>query len=93
MAEQSEKKLRPSTKNRLSNQQQRKKYNYYNQLLNPKYTAGNREHIRMFLKSGTSTMLLCKGLSSLAATSLGMYIENYCKKHNSKLEGTFIFTK
>lgn len=38
-------------------------------------------------------MLLCKGLSSLAATSLGMYIENYCKKHNSKLEGTFIFTK
>lgn len=84
MAEQSEKKL---ARRRCV------KYEYKNQLHNPKYTAANENKIiKMFLKSGNSTMLLAK-LNQMDATSLGMYIENYLKKRNSRLEGTFIFTR
>ena len=38
-------------------------------------------------------MLLCKGMTALAADSLAMYIESYVKKHNSKVEGTFLQTR
>lgn len=60
--------------------------------LAPKATK-EEETCKMFFKSGNSTMLLCKGMTKLAANSLDIYITRYCKQHGSKLEGTFIFTK
>lgn len=55
--------------------------------------VAGEEKCKMFFKSGNSTMLLCKGMTKLAASSLDMYITRYCKQHGSKLEGAFIFTK
>lgn len=78
---------------RLSNQQQRRRYNYYNQLLAKPRKPGNEEQkVRMYYKSGNATMLICKNITALSGTSLGLYIERFCKKHSTKLEGKFIFT-
>lgn len=52
-----------------------------------------QEKCKMFFKSGNSTMLLCKGMTKLAANNLDIYIDRFCKQHGSKLEGQFIFTK
>lgn len=64
-----------------------------NQLHTPKKKYDEQQKVRVFFKSGNSSMLLCKNMTSLAATSLEMYIVSYCKGHNSKLEGTFIQTR
>lgn len=47
----------------------------------------------MYLKSGGSTMLICKGLTCLAADTLGWHIKKFIKEHGSELEGHFIFTR
>ena len=48
--------------------------------------------VKMYYKSGNSTMLLCKGLTQLAATSLALYIERFVKQHGVQLDGNFIFS-
>ena len=66
---------------------------YKNQLHNPKYTApDDSKPVGFYVKDHNSTMRLGV-LTGLAATSLAMYIENYFKKHNSKLEVGFVFPK
>ena len=74
----------------------RRSYNYYvNQLLPNQHPrgAGDQKRVRMFLKQGGSSMLLCKGLTQFAADNLARYMQWFCKKHNTRLECTFIFTK
>lgn len=67
---------------------------YQNQLhRKPRLKYDERQKVRLFFKSGENTMLLCKGMTALAADSLAMYIESYVKKHNSKVEGTFLQTR
>lgn len=64
-----------------------------NQLHTPKLKYNEQQKVRLYLKSGGSTMLIAKGMTSLAATSLSLFIRDFCKKHGSKLEGTFLQTK
>lgn len=66
----------------------------YNRVIagQPAKTIPEEKKCKMYFKSGNSSMLLCKGMTKLAANNLDMYIERYCKQHGSKLEGTFIFT-
>ena len=64
-----------------------------NQPHTPKKYADENQKVRLFLKTGGNTTLICKNITSLAATSLALYIIHYCKRHNSKVEGTFIQTK
>lgn len=59
----------------------------------PKIKYDETQKVRLFFKSGGNTMLLSKGLTSLAATSLSLYIERFMKEHGVKLEGTFIQTR
>ena len=67
---------------------------YQNQLLKkPRVKYNEQQKVRMYFKAGDSTMLLCKGLTSLAATGLAIDIERYLKRHNCALEGHFIQTK
>ena len=65
-----------------------------NQLFKPRgpYPTEDKK-VRLYYKSGNSTMLLCKNITSLYATSLCLFIRSFCKKHGSKLEGTFIQTR
>lgn len=67
---------------------------YQNQLhRKPRLKYDEKQKVRLYFKSGDSTMLLCKGLTSLAATSLQIDIDRYIKRHNCKLEGHFIQTR
>lgn len=67
---------------------------YQNQLhRKPRLKYDCQQKVRLFFKSGENTMLLCKGMTALAADSLAMYIESYIKKHNSKIEGRFLQTR
>ena len=66
---------------------------YENQLHKPKLKYDEKQIVKMYLKAGSSTMLLCKDLTLLAANSLSHQIEKFCKEHNTKLEGNFIFTR
>lgn len=81
MAEQSEKKTL-------------RKYKFYeNQLHKPKYTApDDNKYVSFGIKDHGATMILGV-LKGIEATSLAMYIENYFKKHNSKLNVGFVFPK
>lgn len=78
---------------KLTNSESRRRYNYYNQAPGNPRPRGDQQKVRMFLKQGGSSMLICKGLTLLAASNLGFYMQSFCKKHGTKLEGTFIFTK
>lgn len=67
---------------------------YQNQLhRKPRLKYDEQQKVRLYFKSGDSTMLLCKGLTSLAAMGLSIDIEKYCKRHNCVLEGHFIQTR
>ena len=67
---------------------------YQNQLhKHPKLKYDENQKVRLYLKSGDSTMLLVKGLTSLAATSLSMNIESFIKQHNCVMAGKFIQTR
>ena len=48
---------------------------------------------KMFIKKDGCSFMLASGLSYNAAESLGLYITKFCRDHNVKLNGTFIFTK
>lgn len=48
--------------------------------------------VKTYFKSGNTTTLFCKGMTQLASMSLAMYIERFCKSHDSALEGHFIFS-
>ena len=80
---------------KLTNSESRRRYNYYNQVPGKPRPRGSSEQkrVRMFFKQGGSSMLICKGLTALAANNLAFYMQWFCKKHGTKLEGTFIFTK
>lgn len=67
---------------------------YQNQLVRKqRLKYDEKQKVRLYFKSGDSTMLLCKGLTALAATSLQINIEKYVKRHNCKVEGHFIQTR
>lgn len=76
-------------------QQLKREYNYYHQLHKPpKMMRKNKDtKLKVRFKSGESTMLLCRNMTSAAATGLTLMIASYISKHKSKLEGQFIFTK
>ena len=80
---------------KLTNSESRRRYNYYNQVPGKPRPRGSSEQkrVRMFLKQSGSSMLLCKGLTQFAADNLVRYMQWFLKKHGTKLEGTFIFTK
>lgn len=67
---------------------------YQNQIVRkPRLKYDEQQKVRLYFKSGDSTMLLCKGLTSLAATGLQIDIDKYVKRHNCRLEGHFIQTR
>lgn len=66
---------------------------YENQLHTPKLKYDEKQKVRLFFKKGENTMLICKGLTSLAATGLAIDIERYLKRHGVSLEGHFIQTR
>lgn len=67
---------------------------YQNQLHKPRRRQYDEtQKVRLYFKCGGNTMLMCKGLTALAATSLEMNIVHYMKRHDVKLEGHFIQTR
>lgn len=67
---------------------------YQNQLHKPKKIKyDEKQKVRLYFKCRGNTMLLCKGLTALAANSLEMNIVRYIKRHDVKLEGHFIQTR
>lgn len=55
-------------------------------------TQQEPKKVRMFFKSGNSTMLLAK-LDHVAALQLESRINRFLREHGSTLEGHFIHTK
>jgi len=55
--------------------------------------ASGNPYKRIWVKSGTSTMLLCKGLTKVGSQALIDSITNNANKLGTKLECTFIITQ
>lgn len=67
---------------------------YRNQLLNtPRLKYDEKQKVRLYFKSGGATIMICKGLTSLAADTLSWQTKKFCKEHGVKLEGEFIQTR
>lgn len=69
-----------------------------NQIHNPrqkKHTTDNlgNERVRLWYKSGNSTMLLTSGLTKWGAQSFNRNLKVLLSKYGCKLEGTLIITR
>ena len=52
-----------------------------------------QKKVRLFIKKNDCTFMICKGLTQLDATTLGLTIKRFLKSRNVPMNGTLITTR